>query len=105
MFEELGFSSVEEMICDGYGLNPEEVEIAVRWLELKPHNEPISLEAAVKLGKHGGDRGNQHTGGKRQADNVSLAHGTSLAYTLARLKRDLIFQRNSLGRTFGPMNT
>ena len=45
----------------------------------------------MQLGKHGGDRGNQYTGGKRQADNVSLAptgHGNTAAYTLARLDRD-----------------
>jgi hypothetical protein len=48
-----------------------------------------TLEQKVKLGLHGGDRGNQHTGGKRQGDNVTLPNrGTSSAYILARLDRD-----------------
>jgi hypothetical protein len=39
--------------------------------------------------KAGGDHGNQHTGGKRQTDNISLpSYGTSATYTLKRLKRE-----------------
>jgi hypothetical protein len=41
-FKTLGFANLEDMIRDGYGLEPEEVGIAVRWLELNPPNEPQS---------------------------------------------------------------
>jgi hypothetical protein len=40
------------------------------------------------VGKHGGDHGNQYTGGKR--DNITLGtdRGTSRAGTLRRLAKD-----------------
>jgi hypothetical protein len=88
MFKTLGFTNAEHMIRDGYKLEPDEINIAVEWLKLNPPKEPISLEEAKKLGAHGGDRGNQYTGGKSQADNISLPeYGTSRAYILTRLDR------------------
>jgi len=66
----------------GLGLSAEQVEAI-----LDRSNAGKRLSAV--LGEHGGDRGNQHTGGKRQADNVSLPnHGNSSAYLRARLHRD-----------------
>lgn len=53
MYKPLGFASAEEMIRTGYELEPEEIKIALRWLELNPSEEPVPLETAVKLGRHG----------------------------------------------------
>ena len=49
---------------EGYGLEPEEVAIAVRWLELNPLDEAVPLEAAVKLNEQGGDRRSERASGK-----------------------------------------
>jgi hypothetical protein len=74
------------MISDGYGLEPEEVEIAVRWLQLNHPEEPIGLPKVLKLGKHGGAR--KEKSADEQADRVSLKHGNSSDYLAARLERD-----------------
>jgi hypothetical protein len=88
MFRDLGFASVEQMIREGYRLEPDEIAIAVRWLELNPPNEPLSLDQAVTLGKHGGDRRSKAKAD--QVDIINLKHkgGTSRDYILARLDRD-----------------
>jgi hypothetical protein len=39
MFEALGFASVEDMISNGYGLEPAEIAVAVEWLRLNPSDE------------------------------------------------------------------
>src|SRR5882672_4071571 len=54
MFEVLGFASAEQMIREGYGLEPKEIDIAVEWLKLNQPCEAVSLK--IVLGKHGGDR-------------------------------------------------
>lgn len=48
VYAELGYASSEEMIRDGYELDPSQIELAVAWLK---HNEPqeqISLKAVTK---------------------------------------------------------
>ncbi len=47
-YKELGFDSANEMISHGYELEPNQIRIAVEWLELEKPDEPISLDAAVK---------------------------------------------------------
>ena len=87
MFEELGFASVEHMICEGYGLEPDEIAIAVRWLELNPPKEPVALEQAITLGRHGGDRKSEKV--KDQGGESTLKYiKNTKAHWLARLDRD-----------------
>jgi hypothetical protein len=83
MFRELGFASDEEMIREGYQLQPDEIAIAVRWLELNPPNEPVSLDQAITLGKRGRPKK-----GEEKHGNAILKPGTHRAYILARLDRD-----------------
>ena len=91
MFSELGFENPEEMIRDGYGLKPQEIKIAVDWLELNPPTEPIGLETALKLGTRergikGGKAGPGR--GKKTVGNTNRLVGNTRDYTLARLDRD-----------------
>src|SRR4051794_34787875 len=87
MFAALGFASPEAMVREGYGLEPAEIALAVEWLKLNPTTEPISLNAVLELGKHGGDRRSEKV--KDQGDNITLKErGTSRAYIIARLERD-----------------
>lgn len=86
MFKTLGFSSVEDMIRDGYGLEPEEVAIAVRWLELNPPDDPVPMETAVKLGRHGGPRYAECT--DDQGSDITTLMGRGSEYIKARLRRD-----------------
>jgi hypothetical protein len=67
----------------GLELSPEQVEAI-----LERSNAGKRLSAV--LGEHGGDRGNQHTGGKRQASNSKLGikHGNNRPYVCARLRRE-----------------
>ena len=84
MFGALGFTSANDMVRKGYGLKPEEINVAVEWLRLNPPKEPIPLKVAVKLGKRGRPKK-----GEEKGDNVTLnGRGNSRAYTLARLDRD-----------------
>ncbi len=85
--ELIELSSLRELITkpplEGYGEKIEDVERMIS-------NDPEALadfREAVKEQTH--DRGNQHTGGKR--NNVTLAKpatGNGKAYTLSRLKRE-----------------
>ena len=54
MYKTLGFSSAEDMVRDGYGLEPAEIAIAVEWLRLNPseHNPPLDPTLAEKLNPH-----------------------------------------------------
>ena len=82
MFSELGFENAEVMIRDGYGLEPSEIAVAVRWLELNPPMEPIGLETAIELGKHGGARRKGNQG------RIPTLNKRGRDYDLARLDRD-----------------
>ena len=86
MYAALGFQSTEQMIREGYGLEPDEIAIAVRWLELNPPNEPVSLDQAVTLGEHGGDRKSEKV--KDRVGNARLKGNGSIERILARLDRD-----------------
>ena len=35
MWQELGFESAEDLICNGYEINPAEVDLARAWLKIK----------------------------------------------------------------------
>jgi hypothetical protein len=80
---------------DGYGLEPEEVEIAVRWLQLNHPEEPIGLPKVLKLGKQKlrllpGEAG--EWGGDRKSDQrritTSIEHRHTVPGILRRLNRD-----------------
>lgn len=88
MFNDCGFKSPEQMIRDGYGLEPEEVSIAVEWLKLNPPTEPIALKEAVRLGQQGGDRRSEKARADQGSNTTLKQPGRGRAYILARLDRD-----------------
>ena len=103
VYEELGYASAEQMIREGYKLEPSQVELAVAWLR---HNEPVqaigiaTVQAAIKAARgkpladgpgkpEGAKGGNQHT--VAIVDNINKSKskgGTDTTYTLRRLARD-----------------
>lgn len=95
MWEELGFSSAQDMIQNGYELDPVEVQYALDWLKVKAPDEAVSFERAVtggrKLGKVGAPEGNTNAS-KNKVDNVNFVFptkgGNRSDYLLARLERD-----------------
>jgi len=84
VFDALGFSSAEEMICEGYELDPSQIELAVAWLKANGVDKPVSLADIVPLAKHGGDRKSEQD----QGCNTTLKQRGTVEYTLRRLKRD-----------------
>jgi hypothetical protein len=64
-----GVGSSEAYIRDGLGLDPEMVDWAVAGLRRLRPDEPVELNVAVTLGKHGGDRRSEQARAE-QADNV-----------------------------------
>ena len=86
MFTELGYESAEQMVQEGYGLEPEEIRVAVEWLRLNPQDGAISLSHVEALSKHGGDRRSQAI--RDQVSNAHLKGPGSIERTVARLKRD-----------------
>ena len=101
MFVALGFDSAADMIRDGYKLDPAEIDMAVDWLKLRKPNEPVALDQAIEMGKHGGARegaGRPKAGEAKEpkAENqVAISHlktsafsSTSRVRILARLDRD-----------------
>jgi len=45
------------MIRDGYGLEPEEIAVAVEWLKLNPPDEPVPLQSSPKFSRSSRSRG------------------------------------------------
>jgi hypothetical protein len=86
MFAELGFKSPDDMILNGYRLEPEEINIAVAWLKLNPSDGPLPLDHAVKLGRHGGNRKSEEA--KKYQDRNPILKRRGRDYDLARLRRD-----------------
>jgi hypothetical protein len=68
MYAELGFASADEMVRNGYELEPEEIRLAVDWLRLNPPAHPLPLETAKRYAQHGGAR----KGAGRPKANVKL---------------------------------
>ena len=88
MHQELGFASAEDMVRDGYGLEPAEITLAVEWLRLNPPDEPLPLDEAKELARKAqGPR--DEKGRFIRSDNITSGkRGTSASYTKKRLKRD-----------------
>lgn len=92
MFEELGFANLEELIRNGLEIDPDLVGWAVKGLRSLKPDEPVTLDAAVRLGKHGRqgaprDEKGHFVADRSKGSNYNL-RGTTAEYTLARLDRD-----------------
>lgn len=101
VYAELGFASAEEMIREGYELDPSQIELAVAWLKSNGTEKPIGLDdigrkiaeakaAPLPTQEIGVDGGKPGPGrGKKTDDIVSrLNYGNDTEYTLRRLARD-----------------
>lgn len=92
MWQELGFNSAEQMIREGYELDPIEVQYALDWLKVKSPEEAVGFEAAVKGGRK------LMNVGRPKAEDVKVYNvninptnqqaGNRSDYILARLERD-----------------
>jgi hypothetical protein len=82
----LGFETRDDYLL-ALGLDPDQVQWALDGLQRWEPDEACSLDEAIRLGKHGGDRRSEEA--RDQPSNRSLIKaGTNTAYTLARLRRD-----------------
>lgn len=89
VYDELGFASAEEMIRDGYELEPSKVELAVAWLRANGTGEAVSMAEAVKAAKDNPLPKNGQIGNGRSSNNVRpTQYGNDTEYTLRRLARD-----------------
>jgi hypothetical protein len=91
LWESCGYKSADDLILNGYGLDPEEIRIVARWLELNDPQEAVSLEdVRATLSTHGGDRRSESFKQTDQVDSINLIHkgGTDPVYLEARLERD-----------------
>ena len=97
MWQELGFESAEDMICNGYELDMAEVDFALAWLELKDPGEAVPFREAVKEGRkimtksEAGKKGNAVRWGDVASNKVTsddMPRGNRTDYLLARLARD-----------------
>ena len=108
MWEELGFSSRDDLIVNGYELDPAEVDLAIAWLKIKEPDFEVPLKDAIQaarempLPEHGNGPGRGHKrdskttsfnkqdrGNKRDANGKSFKMGSnSKSYLLRRMARD-----------------
>ena len=100
MWEHLEFKSAQDMIENGFRLNPIEVEYALQWLKFKDPEEALPFEKAIVEGKKLGNRGapkdnknaskNKNESNKNKPDNVRFVskYGNNKNYLQARLERD-----------------
>ena len=81
-WEELEFKSAEDMIRNGFELDPQEVDFALAWLELKDPQEATPFKDAVKEGRKlrdgpGAPEGNKNAlkeGKQLLSDNNCAVH-------------------------------
>jgi Arc/MetJ-type ribon-helix-helix transcriptional regulator len=92
VYAELGYKSAEDLIREGYELNPTQIELAVAWLK---HNEPQeaiglkSVSDAIELARANKDK--QKRGPKTKGDStnfVEIGTTNSNSNILRRLARD-----------------
>lgn len=90
MWQPLGYASADDLVANGYGLEPERVRIAVRWLELHNPDKPIGyqdvlsmVENSSPIGAHGTNR---FSGGRPSLRRST--YGYTMEYIISRLKRD-----------------
>lgn len=86
VYDELGFESAEEMIREGYELEPSKVELAVAWLRANGTTEAVSMASAVA--KAEATKGKQKPGPKPDAINFIATKPNSNGAVLRRLARD-----------------
>lgn len=87
MWADLGYTNLDDLLMQGYGLEPNMVNWAISGLKQLRPDEPIPYKKAIALGKHGGDRKSEEF--KNQGDNVTLKdRGNKASYLEARLRRD-----------------
>jgi hypothetical protein len=86
----LGYASGKEMVEKHYQLDPEEIGIVVRWLELNDPEEAIGIEEVQALAKQSESTDRDEKGRfTSRSDNITTVHrGTERTYTLRRLARD-----------------
>jgi hypothetical protein len=94
VWREASFKSAEDMIRNGYELDPVEIELAVAWLRHNEPNSEVSLsDVAAKVAKAKANRlpQNGEAGRGRTAESFGITkatNGTDVDYTLRRLHRD-----------------
>ena len=92
MWEELGFSSRDDLIVNGYELDPAEVDLAIAWLKIKEPDFEVPLKDAIQaarempLPEHGNGPGRGH---KRDSKTTSFnKQDRGKSYLLRRMARD-----------------
>jgi hypothetical protein len=99
MWEALGYQSLDEMISKGYGLEPEEVHIARRWLEINEPESAVGLgevlgraEQTMRKARENGEaarpRGRQPKGMNSENSNLQPSGSTAATTRIKRLRRD-----------------
>ena len=93
MFGPLGFTSTDDFIERGLGLNPQDVAWAVDGLRRMKPDEPITFKAAMTLGQReigvSGGKAGPGRGKKTDANGARLSKApNSIDYITARLDRD-----------------
>jgi len=85
VYAELGYASSEQMIREGYELDPSQIELAVAWLNENKPDKPVGMGEIVPLRNRKGGRPNK-------SDNLSNLQdtppGNSNERVLRRLARD-----------------
>lgn len=87
-YEELGYSSADEMLEEALEIPPDWVRMAAAVLEATGENlSKAEIDHAIELKKHGGDRRSEQA---RQDQPIcgSLKYGGNPDYLRARLRRD-----------------
>jgi hypothetical protein len=97
MWEELGFKSAQDMISNGYYLDPVEVDLAYEWLSIQNPESAVNFETAVKGGRKLRDRPGAPEGNKNACKDKNNCSNTTIVsedigrgkdYLLARIERD-----------------
>jgi hypothetical protein len=89
MWRPLGYGSVDDLLRRGYDLNPEEVALVVRWLEMNNPAEAVGLEEVRRELMTRQEAGALGGRGNKASNNVtSFRRGNEAAYLRARLRRD-----------------
>ena len=94
VYAELGYASSEQMIREGYELDPSQIELAVAWLNENKPDKPVGMgEIKEQIAEAKKDAETIKQGTRTDIEPLSnrkklQGGGTGVAYTLRRLARD-----------------
>ena len=96
MWDELGFTSRDDLIVNGYELDPSEVNLAAQWLKIKDPGAEVPFDVAIQEAREmplitkaeAGAKGGRGNKANKELNSFAVKKGPTAQYHLRRIARD-----------------